>query len=173
MVIAVIGLGVALAALSTTLNINGTAKIQKATWSIHYDLSQGCYPSGQAKDVGGGGTVSTTNSPNDTWNIAAEFEAPGDELQCEIELYNDGTIDAKLSGFTKQLSELNGKNISAKLLDYYPEDGKDDVEPQDGDIFKAKTYRYWTLILTYTGPLVKTDSPVYHFSFKLPYVQAN
>ncbi|MDR0955567.1 MAG: hypothetical protein LBM73_00395 [Candidatus Nomurabacteria bacterium] len=173
MVIAVIGLGVALAALSTTLNINGTAKIQAASWDVYWS-SMDCTPSGMAElDTNqispDGYQLDQDVVWNDTADVAAIFRAPGDKVVCELDAENDGTIDAKISGLTSDLSQLSQDNISAALMIY-----GSTTPVKDGDPLLAGDTAYYSLTLTYNGTtLSPTDKAQRKFSFKIPFVQAN
>ena len=77
------------AALSTTLNINGTSKINNATWDVHF-----------ANLKVTSGSVSATKAA--TIDSATEIDynveliKPGDFYEFTVDVTNTGTIDAKL-----------------------------------------------------------------------------
>lgn len=83
-------LGLGYAALTTTLNINGTATVKKQTWSIKL----------QNPNVTTGSVTATKNPAVTVSGTTCEYgmtlEKPGDFFEFTIEATNDGTIDAKI-----------------------------------------------------------------------------
>jgi hypothetical protein len=161
----VAGLGVAFAALSTTLLINGTAKIKSANWDIHW-AGLSCTPSGEAAVVTAGTNLSKTTSDNDTVNVSAEFKTAGDKVVCTMNAVNSGTLDAVLSGYGSSLAALNDIEVTAALT-------VSGTTPVDGRALNAGASDPYTLTLTYTGATVGTDSAAKNFTYTIPYVQAN
>ena len=52
LIIAVVSLGIAFAAFSSTLTINGSATVESSSWDIHYsDVSGGTAPSSSGKTI--------------------------------------------------------------------------------------------------------------------------
>ena len=110
LIIAVISLGVAFAAFSTTLNINGTATVQTSSWDIFFtSANQGSKPgqggiaipsgnigetnfAGATETVTGSGTIEATTL---TWD--ATFKTPGDKVVYTIYVKNAGSYNAKVS----------------------------------------------------------------------------
>ena len=112
LIIAVVSLGVAFAAFSTTLNINGTATVQASSWAIYFipattDTSQ---PSSASNilnaDITTGnyagftstaskGTTNTVAATTVTWN--ANFQTPGDTIKYAIHIRNNGSYNAKIA----------------------------------------------------------------------------
>lgn len=90
--ISVISLTVGFASLSQTLNIGGTAKVEKASWDIHFaNLSA----------VDKGGTATVANAPTLESTSISDFQAtlksPGDYVSYTFDVVNDGTIDAEIT----------------------------------------------------------------------------
>lgn len=87
----VVGVSVGYAALSKTLNINGTSNIaNNARWDVHLENVQ----------VTGGSANATTPaklSGTDTITFAVDLNTPGDFYEFTFDVVNDGTIDAKLN----------------------------------------------------------------------------
>lgn len=117
LIISIIGLGVAFAAFSQNLTINGSATVQASTWDIHYSTSDaGTAPSSSGTTITGtptntqSGIPSTASStsaklkPNDfTW--AGTFKTPGDRLTYTFYICNKGSYGAKISSInTPQLT---------------------------------------------------------------------
>ena len=92
------------ATLSTTLNINGTSKINNSTWDIYFD---------ELHVTNGSVTIDT----NDNTQQAAEIDdtddtlvnysivlnQPGDYYDFTVKVINSGSIDAMIDGITKTL----------------------------------------------------------------------
>lgn len=83
-------MGVAFAAFSTTLNINGTATIS-STWNVTFTAGT-CSPT-IFKDAAAksSGTVSLSGT---TATITANMSSPGDQIICTITANNEGTLAA-------------------------------------------------------------------------------
>jgi hypothetical protein len=169
LVVGVLGLGVAFAALSTTLYINGTAKIKNSSWDVHW-AGLNCTPSGEAAVK----SFDITDGANDddTVTVDVEFKAGNDTVVCNVNAVNSGSLNAKLSGFTSSLTALNDINVTASLV-YGASDASAGSAPADNDTLNAGDSRPMKLTLTYTGTLVGTDSDSKTFSYTLPYTQAN
>ena len=111
LIIAVVSLGVAFAAFSTTLNINGTATVQTSSWDIYFtSANNGTKPgtngiavpsanigesnfAGATETASGSGTIEATTL---TWN--ATFKTPGDKVVFTIYVKNAGSYNAKVNG---------------------------------------------------------------------------
>ena len=82
-------MGVGYAYLNATLTINGTGKVTKTTWDVHFENIQPVT-----------GSVSPTIAPvisNDTTvSFSATLNEPGDFYSFDIDLVNAGTIDASI-----------------------------------------------------------------------------
>lgn len=112
LIIAVIGLGIAFAAFTQSLTINGSATVESSSWDIHYaETSAGTAPGTSGKTI----TASTSNTqsgvtstaasttstlkPNDfTW--AGTFKTPGDRISYTFYVCNKGSFGAKLTSIT-------------------------------------------------------------------------
>lgn len=114
--IAIVGVSVAYAALSTILNINGTATVSTSTsWKIQFD---------NISTITTTGNASTTREPalntNDS-NIlewAAKFSAPGDSVSFSFQVKNSGSIDAVLDEVTKAIADANASIPVASYFTY-------------------------------------------------------
>ncbi len=109
LIIAVVSLGVAFAAFSTTLNINGTAAVESTTWDIFFtSQDDGPKPTQSttvpAANISTGGTTAENISASYvattyTWN--ASFKTPGDRIVYTIYVKNGGSYNAQVSNITK------------------------------------------------------------------------
>ena len=91
------------AALSTTLKINGTAKIAKNTWSIYWDRDTISKTSGSKGNTTPTVTDGDDGSVNTKLNWSVNFELPGEFYEFTIDAVNDGTIDAMVSDIKSTL----------------------------------------------------------------------
>ncbi|MDR1196970.1 MAG: hypothetical protein LBL08_01715 [Candidatus Nomurabacteria bacterium] len=173
----VVGLGVAFAALSTTLNITGTAKVGEADWDIHWDNLSCSVTAGEAKV----GTPLPAISGGITITLAPEFTAPGDQVTCNFDAVNDGDLDAKMTqasfvnnttnlasigstggiGYTFKYRSASGGATSGAAV------GAADINLASGDTHEMQ------LILTNNNTGLESSNDQDSFSFNLPYVQKN
>lgn len=140
LVVAVLGLTVAFAALSTTLTINGTASVDAATWDIHFEnLSEG-------KTTGGAVVNQEPSISGEKSTIIGDYDVtitkPGDSVSFTFDVKNAGTIDASLSELTKALTPTCTSNSA--------------VDEDESIVCDGLTYT-----LTYTDnetPVAKSDT---------------
>lgn len=90
LVAVVVVMGVAFAAFSTSLNVNGTANIS-STWNVAFKAGT-CTPTVQ-KDSGLASTGTVTVSGT-TATVSVDMASPGDVLTCTIIAENKGTLPA-------------------------------------------------------------------------------
>ena len=118
--ISIFSLTIVYAALSVTLNIQGSAKVASAEWDIHLDNAK--VTSGSVS-----GTEPSITSPT-TATFSTTLNMPGDFYEFTIDVVNDGSIDAMIDSVTKEptLSETQ-----AKYLNYI-------IEYQNGESISTK-----------------------------------
>ena len=102
LVVAVISLGVAFAAFSTTLNINGTATVTAATWDVHFTGDSSGNTTTTTVDattttgtVQDNSLITALTSTDFTWS--AILKSPGDSITYKFYVTNQGNFDAKVS----------------------------------------------------------------------------
>ena len=109
LIIAVVSLGIAFAAFSTTLTINGTATVKASKWDIYFSDTGAANskPSENASissitpsNTAGGTTTATgtgtyASATTISWN--ASFKTPGDKVVYKFYVRNDGDYNAKVS----------------------------------------------------------------------------
>ena len=113
LIVGVISMTVAFAALTTRLNLSGTANVAALKWNIHFDgwdnvtqdTVDGHSNTAEIDDT----QISQTLSPNITKidNVNVTLKQPGDYIKYNFIIKNDGTIAGKLSNFTKTLTPTN------------------------------------------------------------------
>ena len=82
-------LTVGYAALSTTLKINGTVDVSRASWDVHFEnvsVTNGSVTASPAPTTDGETTTEMAYTIN--------FTKPGDFYEFTVDMVNDGTIDA-------------------------------------------------------------------------------
>ena len=92
----VVGISIGYAAITTTLNINGNTKIEKASWDVHFEnlvLSEGIV------DASVPAAIDSTKTVIDyTINLAE----PGDFYEFTVDIVNSGSLDAKIIDVLKE-----------------------------------------------------------------------
>ncbi len=86
-------LGVGYAAFSTTLEVRGDASIKHSSWNVQ--LSNLVVKNGSVTP-----TTPAAISNGNTVNFAARLEEPGDFYEFNVDVVNNGTMDAKLNGIS-------------------------------------------------------------------------
>ena len=108
LVISLISVGIAFAALSQDLTINGGAEFNPASWKVRFkDLSL-------SKNEGGAGTgTEPTLTATTIGTYAVSLTKPGDYVRYTFNVENDGTLDAKIASFTKNAPTCTGTGSTA------------------------------------------------------------
>ena len=99
LLIAVVGLTVGYAAYSSTLNINGTATVDPASWKVNFGYKTGDSLTGT---INGHATETTAPTLADTTisGFDVTLKAPGDSVTYNFLIKNSGTLNARLANFT-------------------------------------------------------------------------
>ena len=102
LIVAVLGLTVAFAAMSTTLTINGTAEVNTASWDIHFENLQSAVTTGDASETQAPTIQVGADSKPDTkiGDFKVQLTKPGDSITYTFDVKNTGTIDATLGTLT-------------------------------------------------------------------------
>lgn len=104
----VVGLGIAYAALSTTLNVNfGTVTQDALTWNVHWVAASNLAATEVKTSTTGfscgkaSTSASTSGGPLDTVSVTATtLSKPDDKCTWALQIKNDGGIQAKLGTIT-------------------------------------------------------------------------
>ena len=130
LLLAVVGLSVGFAALSTTLSINGSATVQASTWDVHF--LDGSLTKTMSSTISG--TVSATTptlSATTIGTFSVTMKAPNDTVNYIFSVTNAGTYNAKISSITiptptctstDSTSKTNVCNNLSYTLKYYDND---------------------------------------------------
>ena len=164
------GLTVAFAALSTTLNIKGTAYLDAAKWGIKFENLSEPVKVGNASVVGTS-KIEETKSAEIT-GINVSLSIPGDKVTYTVDLVNKGTINAKIDNIEKTvLTSEQQKYLTFKVTD------RDGREVSEGDILSAGETRNLTITIEFIKDLTKEDLPkqtsTISLSYKLNFVQTD
>ena len=164
------GLTVAFAALSTTLNIKGTAYLDAAKWGIKFENLSEPVKVGNASVVGTS-KIEETKSAEIT-GINVSLSTPGDKVTYTVDLVNEGTINAKIDNIEKTvLTSEQQRYLTFKVTD---RDGK---EVSEGDILSKGETRNLTITIEFIKDLTKEDLPkqtsTTSLSYKLNFVQTD
>ena len=164
------GLTVAFAALSTTLNINGTAYLDAAKWGIRFENLSSPTKIGSAITTGTA-KIEETKAAEIT-GINVGLSTPGDKVTYTVDLVNKGTINAKIDNIEKTvLTSEQQKYLTFKVTD------KSGNEVSKGDILSAGETRNLTITIEFIKDLTKEDLPkqtsTISLSYKLNFVQTD
>ena len=170
LLIVVAGLTVAFAALSTTLNINGTAYLDAAKWGIKFENLSSPTKIGSATTTGTA-KIEETKSAEIT-GINVGLSTPGDKVTYTVDLVNKGTINAKIDNIEKTvLTSEQQRYLTFRVTD------KNGNEVSEGDILSAGETRNLTITIEFIKDLTKEDLPkqtsTISLSYKLNFVQTD
>ena len=170
LLIVVAGLTVAFAALSTTLNINGTAYLDAAKWGIKFKNLSEPVSIGTAT-VTGTAKIEEAKSASIT-GMNVSLSTPGDKVTYTVDLVNEGTINAKIDNIEKTvLTSEQQRYLTFKVTD------KSGNEVSEGDILSAGETRNLTITIEFIKDLTKEDLPTststISLSYKLNFVQTD
>ena len=170
LLIVVAGLTIAFAALSATLNINGTAYLDAAKWGIKFENLSSPTKIGSATTTG---TAKIEESKSaEITGINVSLSTPGDKVTYTVDLVNEGTINAKIDNIEKTvLTQEQQRYLTFKVTD---QNGK---EVSEGDILSAGETRNLTITIEFIKDLTKEDLPkqtsTISLSYKLNFVQTD
>ena len=108
LIVGLVSMTVAYAALSQTLNINGSAKVQGSTsWNVHFTTEDDSTKDAielinYAKLTTAGSTISLAATQVTTPDVT--LSAPGDKVEFRFDVINEGKINAELSALPTNVS---------------------------------------------------------------------
>ena len=169
-IVAVLGLTVAFAALSTTLNIKGSAYLDAAKWGIKFENLSEPVKVGTATTTG---TAKIEESKSaEITEINVGLSTPGDKVTYTVDLVNKGTINAKIDNIEKTvLTSEQQRYLTFKVTD------QNGYEIKQGDILSAGETKSLTITIEFIKDLTKEDLPTststISLSYKLNFVQTD
>ena len=120
LIVAVLGLGVAFAALSSKLTINGSAKAQAGSWNIHFAKTLDM----PTQTTGDASFTEPTLSDTSILGFKATVTKPGDSVTYYFDIVNSGSVDALIEDYVFKTGylECSGSSVSdhpeCKLYDF-------------------------------------------------------
>ena len=170
LLIVIAGLTVAFAALSATLNINGTAYLDAAKWGIRFENLSSPTKIGSATTTGTAKIEETKAAEITDMNVSLSI--PGDKIVYTVDLVNKGTINAKIDNIEKTvLTSEQQRYLTFKVTD------KDGYEIKQGDILEKGETKKITITIEFIKDLTKEDLPTststISLSYKLNFVQTD
>ena len=170
LLIVIAGLTVAFAALSTTLNINGTAYLDAAKWGIRFENLSSPTRVGKATTTGTAKIEETKAAEITDMNVSLSI--PGDKIVYTVDLVNKGTINAKIDNIEKTvLTQEQQRYLTFKVTD------KNGYEIKQGDILEKGETKKIAITIEFIKDLTKEDLPkqtsTISLSYKLNFVQTD
>ena len=105
----IVTISIGYAALSTTLNINGTSTIKTQTWDVHFANVKATTTTGAT--VTKAPTITEGKTTEVTYNVA--LNKPGSVYEFTVDVVNGGTIAAKTSA-----TPTLGGNTQTAIVNY-------------------------------------------------------
>lgn len=109
LILSVTGISIGFAAVSTNLNINGTASVVPATWKIRFTNLSAPSITGAAEVV----NAPIIQSDTHIGNYEVKLTKPGDKIVYTFDIANNGTIDAELSSYDFATPTITGTGETA------------------------------------------------------------
>ncbi len=169
LVIAVIGLTIAFAALSTTLSINGSATLDASKWGIKFEnLTDGV--------ITGDASINDKAIIEDDLvtisKINVSLSNPGDAVTYKVDLVNEGTINAEIYSIeTPSLTKEQERYINFEVK------YDDGTLVRQGDILNKDTRKKLTIKIEFIKDIMESDLPnkseEINLSYKLNFVQTD
>ena len=152
------------AALSTTLNINGTSKINNATWDVHFanlEVTSGSVSATKAATIDSATEID--------YNV--ELIKPGDFYEFTVDVTNTGTIDAKLG----EAPILSGVSAEQDVYTNYTVTYSDDTAINANDKLAAGATKKLKVRVEFdrniTNSQLPTEAQTLDLKFAMNYVQ--
>ncbi len=169
LVIAVLGLTIAFASLSTTLKINGGAKVDAATWDVKFEELSSASTTGSASEIESP-TISEDGKKIE--NMKVHLTKPKDSVTYTVYVANNGSINAEVTSIkTPTLTEKQKKYLEFSAT---YEDGN---PIENSNIINAGEKEKVIIKIRFKEELEKEDLPKegeeIELSFEIEYVQTD
>ena len=125
----IVTISIGYAALSTTLNINGTSTIKTQTWDVHFANvieTAGGVTATKAAAITAGQTTEVT--------YEVTLPTPGTFYEFTVDVVNAGSLDAKLSADATVEGVSDAQAVYTKYSVVWSDTG---VAPKTGDVITA------------------------------------
>ena len=164
--ILILFISIGFAYLSTNLYINGTSIVKRTTWSVYFDNIENESTTGE---INTNATISTDKKEVD---FEVTFDKPGDTYTFNVDVVNDGTLDAMLESF-----KIEGLEEQADYMNWYVyyDDG---IQLNKFDLLKAGTRDTLLVVVNFEEDvdinyLPTTEAVSSNLKFIANYVQAD
>lgn len=164
--ILILFISIGFAYLSTNLYINGTSIVKRTTWSVYFDNVANEYTTGE---INTNATISTDKKEVD---FEVTFDKPGDTYTFNVDVVNNGTLDAMLESF-----KIEGLEEQADYMNWYVyyDDG---IQLNKFDLLKAGTRDTLLVVVNFEEDvdinyLPTTEAVSSNLKFIANYVQAD
>lgn len=161
LLVSIIGLSIAYALLSVTLNITGISEVAATGWDVHFEKVSSSI-SGVSYSVASSGT---------SVDFTTSLSLPGDSISLPLYVVNDGGIDAILAAEPI----ISGLTTSQDVYINYSVTYSDGTIIKSGDILQAGESTQILLTLEYdkdiTASQLPTSQQTLSLSFSMNYVQ--
>ena len=126
----IVTISIGYAALSTTLNINGTSTIKTQTWDVHFANVK------VTTNTGATVTKAPTITEGKTTEVTYEvtLPTPGTFYEFTVDVVNAGSLDAKLSADATVEGVSDAQAVYTKYSVVWSDTG---VAPKTGDVITA------------------------------------
>lgn len=153
---------IAYAVLSTSLHLNGGAEIKPMKWDIHFENVIEKEESIEAK------SPAKILSNSTTVQFGVKFLVPGEEYSFNVDVVNDGTIDAMLNIYS-----TNGLNEEASKYVDYTVTYADGTPLKAKDLIKAGNKETLTITVKNKDILMSENDLDLTLNFDCNYIQAD
>ena len=126
----VLGISIGYAALSTTLNINGSTTIGKSSWDVHFANVKATTTTGAT--VTKAPTITEGKTTEVTYEVT--LPTPGTFYEFTVDVVNAGSLDAKLSADATVEGVSAAQAVYTKYSVVWSDTG---VAPKTGDVITA------------------------------------
>ena len=168
LILLVVCLGIGYSYLNTELNINGTANINSANWSVYWNNVQ--VESGSVT-----APTPTIDSDKTTVSYTVTLEKPGDYYEFTVDAVNAGTIDAMIESIDSKLNGVTMEEVPA-YLDYGISYADDTPLEENQELLHDSTETY-KVHIGYVDYIEADELPAtnqtLNLSFTVTYRQAN
>lgn len=161
LIVAVLGISVAFAAMNQTLNINGVANFNPATWNVKFaNLSE--------PTLTGNATIQTQPTLTETriGDFVVNLSKPNDSVSYTFSVKNEGSMNAQLSTFTIPTPTCIGSSATTGVNDanivcdniYYTVTYEDGSIINNGDLLNSGSEKRMKLTIGYNGTTLPNES---------------
>ena len=179
----IVVLGIVYAAFTQQLTINGSATGRSSSWKIYFSRLTGPTLNGTAKQII---APEIKNNSTTIGDYSVTVTSPGDYIEYEFDVTNDGDYDATLTGLTMKSNteltyegsgenEVNDENNVKSQIEYTLK-YSDGTTVSQNDTLKSKETKTMLLRLTYksfndASLLPKADVAISGLGISLTYTQ--